>query len=169
MGQYSRTQFYSPRHALLITIDVISLLPIYELYYIIEHCSNGSEMDGSRDLMKLKTVLRLQYVVSFYKSIRNHPGVNQIVVVICGQFYVLIFYVVVVACFWYVCSDDPSSIWKANLADIQMNKANPLHWFIICISTVGNAYMHSAVGTSISFSLYYTRLQLSYPVLIHQA
>ncbi|KAK9736771.1 hypothetical protein QE152_g11326 [Popillia japonica] len=77
LGQYSRTQFYSPRHALLITIDVISLLPIYELYYIIEHCSNGSEMDGSRDLMKLKTVLRLQYVVSFYKSIRNHPGLLQ--------------------------------------------------------------------------------------------
>lgn len=146
MRSYRRKQLHFPRHALLLTVDIISLFPVYELYYIMEHCSYGDEGAAARDYIKLKVILRLLYAISFYRSIRNHPGVNQIVVVIFGQFYIMLLYILFGSSIWYLVRTDDESIWMNHASHLQINRNGSLDWFLVCFSLIGNAYMHSSAG-----------------------
>ncbi|GJQ67376.1 hypothetical protein Trydic_g8263 [Trypoxylus dichotomus] len=111
-----------------------------------EQCSHGDEGGIARDYTRLKVILRLQYVISFCRGIKNYPGINQILIIIFEQFYILALYVVFAASLWFLLRNDSESTWMNNLENMQIDRNSSIDWFVICISAIANGYMHSAAG-----------------------
>ncbi|XP_022918862.2 uncharacterized protein [Onthophagus taurus] len=154
MKVHRSSRLHKSRNLLLLTIDIISILPYYEIYCILLRTSIGPSYSPGADYFKLKVLLRLQYVGYLYFILRNQPTGNQLVVVVLGQMYFFIVFVMIMASVWYTLKDVLAKSWELNLGNYHFDNKNPVHWLIICINIIGCCFMHNWAGNIANESIY---------------
>lgn len=143
---YRKTQIYLPKPLTLVVIDIITLLPYYELYFLLKSKSQSSTEGFAKDYLRIKVIGRLTTVLHFFQCTYNEPGLNHIVLITIKQIIIFFLYAMSISSAWYRLSFESKSNWTATLQYHQFNNNSMSAWFILSFSTIGNCLAHNYSG-----------------------
>lgn len=147
MVPYRMTGTHKPEELIRIKIDVLTLLPYYEVYYFLGRMSRGKGYQPIRNFFRWKIFLRLHTVVDFLTSLDNVPGANHLAIATVTHVVSFVFYVTFISAIWYKLTHwIPENNWTQNLNYHKVDLNNQLNWFIICFGVIGNMYAHNWTG-----------------------
>ncbi|GJQ69135.1 hypothetical protein Trydic_g6293 [Trypoxylus dichotomus] len=144
--RYQRTQVYLPKPLALVVIDLITLLPYYEIYYLLKSKSKLNTLAVSKDYLRIKVVGRLATVMYFFQSTYNEPGLDHIVLISMKQFVIFFLYTMWISGYWFWLTSKYSHNWTKCLKYHQFNNLSMSSWFVISYTTVGNCLAHNWSG-----------------------
>lgn len=157
MPRHRETREYEPKPMLYLTLDMITLLPAYEIYWLLRSASRLS-VDNAilRKLLKVPSTFRVYRVYSYFAKLTHNAGINQILIVFSGHCLKLIIITHVIAAIWYYlscwkCQDVKN--WTENIKDYHFDSNNPVHWLIICFTTINNIFANNWRGKIINLNI----------------
>lgn len=141
---------YKPRPLLLIFVDILTLLPVYEVFLLLHYAKikrPESEHDV-RDYSRMKTTVRLYRVYIYLDNLTYQAGFNQLVNVTITQIirmavaaHLLGAILYFLSC--YKCDYDD---WTVDLFDTIFDPEVPAHWFAICFVMMCSLLQHNWKG-----------------------
>lgn len=144
---YQKTQIYVCKPLGLVIIDILTLLPYYEIYYLLKSKSAVSLVDVSSDYLRIKVIGRLVTVAYFFHCTSNEPGLNHIVLITVKQFIVYFLYTMCVCGIWFNLKQyEIGENWTECLKYHQFNNKSMSAWFVISYTTIGNCLAHNSAG-----------------------
>lgn len=145
---YQKTQIYFPKPVVLLIIDVITLLPYYETYYLLKSKSHISTKHLPNDYWRIKVLGRLVTVIHFFHSVGNEPGLNHLALLTLQQLVIYVLYTMVVSAIWFGLINGDEVSWAVCLKYHQFDNSSRASWFIVSFTTIGNCLGHNWAGTS---------------------
>ena len=147
MVPYRKTRTYKPVKLIRITIDLLSLIPYYEVYYFLGRISLGKGYQPGKNLLRWKIFLRLHTVVEFLVSLDKVPGANHLIIATITHVVTFVLYITFMSAVWYKLADwIPENNWTQNLNYHKVDLDNELNWFILSFGVIGNMYAHNWTG-----------------------
>lgn len=151
MVRYRRIRDYDPKNVFTLIIDVFTLLPINEVYFLWLYST------GSRDSMnmlfvrsvKIKCALRLYRVYQYSNRVQNQAGRNQIFAIFLSHFVTVFLFIHVLASIWYnlSCYKCNKPNWTNYLEEYHIfNSSIKKHWFVISYASIGAAFKQTSRG-----------------------
>lgn len=146
---HAKRRTYEPRNLLALSIDVLTLFPMYEIFEISSEATFGENFVSTyKKKVRLKVIPRIYRVYMFFYNLRRTAGLSQVFIVVSQHFFHFIFMAHCFGAIWYFMScwtcDEPD--WTEGLSDHIFDPNNPLHWFCICYTYIGNLFAHITNG-----------------------
>lgn len=147
MKNYRKKRSHNPRNLFSLAVDVLTLLPIYEIYILVKYTA-GLETNTDRFLVRLQSLPRMYRVFQYFSKLRNTAGLDQRVIASIYQIVRIFIITSSVSAVWYHLADGKISenTWTKNLHSKNFNSSNPMHWSMVCFSTMGSMFLHNAIG-----------------------
>lgn len=150
MPRFRRIRDHSPRAVMYLVIDVITLLPIYEVYFLLLYISGREDTMNFtfRQVIRIKSALRLYRVYIYTIKMKSQAGRNQIRIIWLSHFVTVALVVHVLGALWYnmACWKCGEGDWTEKLEGHIFNPSLITDWFIICFTNIGIAFQHSDRG-----------------------
>nr|XP_022913144.1 uncharacterized protein LOC111423988 [Onthophagus taurus] len=139
--KFRKTKSFTPKNAYLLTLDVISLLPYYELYYLLMKISYGENYEFASDTTRVKVFLRLVAVLAFFINSNNEPGLNHLLLMTVLHFVIYSLYCIVFSGIWYDFEE-----WKTSLTHHYINRESTVNMWLVCYAFVSSIFYHAWSG-----------------------
>lgn len=146
MKTYRIIRDHEPRDTATLTVDVFTLLPLYEVYLLLTYLSrHGSDL-YIRRYIRTKSVIRLYRVCMYFHKMKARAASNQIWFIVLEQFFFDTMCVHILAAIWYSFScwqcDKPN--WTHTISDKHVFDSNsPFEWFLLSYGTIANLFFHN--------------------------
>lgn len=155
MKHHRKKRKYFPRNLLYITIDVLTILPFFEIYLLIRRTSGYAVTEDARYYARLQTLPRFYRVIFVFGTLRNTVGLNQLLIV-CVY---LIIRIVFLTLFISTSLLYPAEVGKSK--EIHDNKKTwnafgfepktPSEMFLLIYITTGNLMLNISHGILFCF------------------
>nr|XP_022912668.1 uncharacterized protein LOC111423625 [Onthophagus taurus] len=150
MPKQRRSRTEEPIHPLHLLLNIISVLPYYEIHYLLHlHTWNVYK---PVDFYRIKVVLRIISVYLFFKRKTNSVGINHVAVVIMQHLTRVLVISVVLSCVWYLfaCFRCGFRNWTHAVPTDTINVNNSLHWWITSFHITSSIVAHNWMGRVLS-------------------
>lgn len=140
---------FAPRNLFALFIDVLTLMPIFEIIDLVLRASYGDiHVIYKKNEIKMKVVGRLYRVYLFFWKLKTTAGLNQILIVISLHLVTYLVIVQSVAAVWYDirCWMCPYSTWIINLVNHRIDFYSPIEWWTICFCKITTVFAHKSSG-----------------------
>lgn len=151
MSNYRKVREHEPRNVLQVFFDILTVLPIYEVFILLLYTSRHKEdTTRFRSILRTKNILRLYRVYLYFRQLSYHAGLNQTLIIGTEQIVKVTLITDLLAAGWYFLSCWHCNVpdWTEYLQDHKLDYNNWTHWFIICYVVMGNVYQHNWKGGS---------------------
>lgn len=149
MPRFRRIRDHAPKAVISLTFDVITLLPIYEVYFLLLYVSGREDSMNFafRQVVRIKSALRLYRVYLYTIKMKSQAGRNQILIIWLSHFVTVTLVVHVLGALWYnmacwKCKED----WTEKLEGHIFDPSSIKDWFIISFTNIGIAFQHCDRG-----------------------
>lgn len=149
MMQQRKSKVHDPKNLLLICLDVLTLLPILEIYKLFLFTSHSHQADPNFEYTKLAPILRCYRIILYFKMLRTSAGFNQLIVLAFGHFIKITLMTQATAAIWFSLGCwkcGAKRTWMVNLEDFVFEPYNPVHWLVICYTTLANVFVQTSAG-----------------------
>lgn len=147
MKNYRKKRSHMPRNLFSLTVDVITLLPIYEIYHLVKYTA-GVALYSDRSMVRLQSLPRLYRVIQYFSKLRNTAGLDQRVIASIYQIVRIYLITSIMSIVWYHLSEGKVSqkTWTSNIKSPNFNSSNSMHWYLVCYCTMGSMFLHNAIS-----------------------
>lgn len=152
MPRFRKIKENSPKSIPSLIFDLMTLMPINEIYVLLLYVSGSSEMNMYFcHIVRTKSVLRLYRVHLYNKIMKSQAGRNQILIIWLSHFVTVALFVHFFAAIWYNmgCWKCTVENWTDNLNGHFFDPSSVIEWFIICYTTIGAVFQHCDRGNSV--------------------
>lgn len=138
---------HEPRSSLTLTVDLLTLLPIYEVYLLLTYLSRQASGFPGRRYIRIKSVIRLYRIFSYFRKVRATAASNQVWLIVLEQFFAVTMSVHVLGAIWFgyscwKCEIIPN--WTETISEYHVFDSNsPFDWFVFSYGTMGNLFLHN--------------------------
>ncbi|XP_017775298.1 PREDICTED: uncharacterized protein LOC108561757 [Nicrophorus vespilloides] len=144
---------HQSRNVFLLLLDFISLLPIYELVYLVF----PEYAESIRHAVRLKCVARIIHFFFFIHSKRNITSTNPLFLVFMVHLILVQMFALLASVLWSSlgCVDDcKTPSWAEKVYRYGIRPHLKTEWFALCYSTMSNVVMHNWSGFLVHRNVY---------------
>lgn len=149
MRTYRIIRDHEPRGTATLTIDILTLLPIYEIYFLLTYLSrHGSDLHIRR-YIRTKSVVRLYRICIYFHKMKARAASNQVWFIVLEQFFIVIMSVQFLGAIWYAlgCWQCNRPNWTQTISEYhEFDDKSSFHWFLFSYGTIGNLFLHNYKG-----------------------
>lgn len=146
---YNKKRKYVPKNLFYITLDAFTLLPLFNIYEIVQTTSGFEVSKFIQDLSHLQELPRFYRVILYFTELRNTVGLNQLLIIFIYFLIRVICITLGISCIFYVIEGGYVDIGKYvkswNAMDFEAN--SQLDYFEISLITIGNLVINNSHGT----------------------
>lgn len=142
MKYHSKKRKHRQKNLLFITIDVLSLIPVFLVYVLVRETSGYTVEPHQKEFARIQTLPRFYRVIIYFTKLRNTAGLNQLFIV-CMYLLIRIFFLTIIgACIWHACEMGEVHILKY-LKQVENEPVKAEDWFALSYLKVGNLFLHA--------------------------
>lgn len=149
MKSYRIIRDNEPRSLTALSVDIITLLPIYEVYLLLTYLSRHHSGLYIRRYIRTKSVVRLYRIYLYFHKMKARAATNQVWFIVLEQFFIVTMFVHSLGAIWYAlsCWQCKKPNWTQTMSEYHIFDAKShFHWFVISYGTIGNLLLHNYKG-----------------------
>lgn len=148
MKNHSKKRKFKQKNLLLITIDVLTLLPFIEIYELVMETSQYKVNEYYEDLVNSRDLLRLYRIFIYFTKLRNTAGLNQLLIVSLYLTIRIFFIILAIASVLYLLQDGKAGNTKLgnDTYRYRFETEQIMQVFVTFFVTAGSMFMHGTSG-----------------------
>lgn len=149
MKSYRIIRDHEPRATPTLTLDILTLLPLYEVYLLLTHISRDGSNSSIRRYVRTKSVIRLYRIGYYFRKMKATASSNQVWFIVFEQVLLVIMFVHCLAAIWYAlaCWQCNTPNWTQTISERHsFDPTSHFEWFVFSYSTIGNLFLHNYKG-----------------------
>lgn len=151
MKNHSKKRKHIQKNLLFITIDVLTLIPAFNIYMLVLETSGHRAHEETRHIARMQTIPRFYRVLVFFSTLRNTAGLNQLLIVCLYLIIRIVFLTLTIVAVFY-----PLEMGRLELRSVEslgrgwkalgFQTNTPFETFSLLFITIGNLLIHSSHG-----------------------
>lgn len=148
MKTHRKKRTHMPKNLFLIAIDVFTLLPIINIYEVVQTTSGLSVNAMIKDIGKMQVLPRFYRIILYFSKLRNSIGLNQLFVICLYILIRIIIMTLVISCIFYVIEGGEVDMmrnlknWNVFIFEVETR----FEYFLATVITIGNLLLNNSHG-----------------------
>lgn len=146
MKAYRIIRDHQPRSIFALSVDVLTLLPIYEVYLLLTHVSALDSKFYIRRYARTKIILRLYRTLRYFHNVKATASSNQVWFIVLEQTFIVTLSVHCLGAMWcsLACWRCNKPNWTQTISEHHdFNPKEHFDWFLLSYTTMGNLFLHN--------------------------
>lgn len=149
MAVHRKTRYYAKASTFVILFSVVSLMPFYEVWQLLNSFkwdSHQSEKDSSVRLLNIKCALRIIYGMLYFKRKKQEVGLVHLHYVIFNHSFYYLIITNIFTVTWEMLRYQTGPNWTDNLHLHVYNKTIPYDGMMVTLHIVLGLFTHNWIG-----------------------